>query len=412
MVAVRHLTGLIGRCLWPSSCAVLSACVLSGCASASLDHARRNFYAGRFEQAGHNLSDARIPRKERALFLMERGTIRQSQGAYADSARDLIEAASLLEAAEAYSVTKDTATIVINDSVADFRGFPFERTLLHTFTAMDHLADGSWDNAAVEARQIIKSLAPEVRGQYPEDAYSRYVAGLCLELIGDRSNMSLQYREADKLLKTASVDPATGRLSSRLTNSIPPESTGGPAGTAAPAGDAELVCLVLSGGVSADMAFPPSPFGHVYGEIYVDGKYAGRSWTLADTADLSFTTEEMQAARKVAKTVARVAAKETIAHSIEKNDEFLGGLARLILIGLLEQPDLRRWETLPRGLGVARVPCPEHLTRFDVVFRASDGTVTSRMTVEKPLARRGSVWVSFCRDLAPVAAAPPTSKEK
>ena len=65
----------------------------------------------------------------------------------------------------------------------------------------------------------------------------------------------------------------------------------------------------------------------------------------------------------------------------------------------LEMPDTRRWETLPLWLQVARVPCPPDLSAFDVVYRGKGGNVVTRQTIERPLARKGDVFVSFCRGL-------------
>ena len=77
--------------------------------------------------------------------------------------------------------------------------FQAERTLLHAFTAKNHLAQANFENAAVEARRIIESLTPEKKGDYPDDAYSRYMAGFCLEMMDDRSNAELEYRKADSV---------------------------------------------------------------------------------------------------------------------------------------------------------------------------------------------------------------------
>lgn len=85
-------------------------------------------------------------------------------------------------------MSKGVASWVVNDGVQNFRGAPFERTMVHVMAAKNYLALGEWDDAAAEARRIIKSLEPDIRGEYPEDAYSRYMAGFCLEMIDDDSN--------------------------------------------------------------------------------------------------------------------------------------------------------------------------------------------------------------------------------
>jgi len=383
-------------CVRTAGLFILPVSILCGCATARLNSARHNFHVGRFVEAGKILSTTRVPEKDRVLFLMERGMIRQMQGAHSESSRDFIRAADLLEDLRTYSISKGTASVVVNDGVQSFRGFPFERTLLHAFTAKNHLAEGHWDNAAVEARRIIHSLTPEMKGDYPEDAYSRYMAGFCLEMIDDFSNASLQYRKAGALLKHIDINGVTGRLHHGAGKTVSVGSSNRP--------QTELICFTLSGRTPSgpdivDRSRPLSPA--VYGEIFCRGQYLGRGYTLADTADLAFTSDQADAVRKAVKTVARVAIKEEIADAVEKNDEFLGSLTRFVLIGLLERPDLRRWETLPRWLGVARVACPSDLKDFDVVFKTSSGAALRRIHVDKPITRRRNIFVSFCRDIVP-----------
>ena len=359
----------------------------AGCATQALNTARRDFYQGRLDQANRTL-DRKLPAQDRVLFLMERGMIRLFLGDYDESARDFIAAYDRLDELETYSLSRGGASMIANDTVQDFRGYPYERTLLHAFTAKSHLAQANWENAAVEARRLLASLRPETLGDYPDDAYSRYLAGFCFELIGDRSNARLQYEKAAALAPEAKLDPDTGRF----------------AGAAASTSN-ELVCFILIGRApNPQSAHIELPGG--YAELRANGKTLGRSHRLTDVADLAFTSLQKDAARQVVKTVARVAAKEAIARQIEHDNELLGELVRFVLIGLLEKPDTRRWETLPRYLHVARVPCPGDVREFTVVFKNSSGVTLSEQTVSRPLARAPGYIVSFARDLRSVPASP------
>ncbi len=383
---------------------VLSAVLLSGCATHSLDSARHNFYAGRLQEAGGKLESSEVPEKDKVLFLMERGTIRQALGQYEESSRDYIDASDQLEEFETYSVSKGATSWVINDTVQNFKGTPFERTLLHAFTAKNHLARADWDNAAVEARRIIRTLIPEGRRDYPDDPYSRYMAGFCLEMIDDDSNAALQYRKASEMLPDLTINESTGHLF--------PASTNTPAETP-PSGDKawghELVCFVSIGRAPRETDTWGEQWkagSPMYAEIYHKGKLLGRSYNLADTVEMAFTTEQIEAVRKAVKTVGRVVLKEVIAASVEQStNEDVGELVRFVLIGLLEQPDVRRWETLPRWLQVARVSCPPGIQEYDVVFKNAYGGVMSRKHVSEPITRRRNTYVSFCRDL-PVTVSP------
>ena len=388
---LRPASQLIGCGLVVAGLALLAAC-----ATQALNTARTEFYAGRLDAANRTL-DRSIPATDRVLVLMERGTIRLFLGDYTNSARDLIEAADEAERLATYSVSRGGASMVVNDNVQNYRGFPYERTLLHSFAAKSHLARGDWESAAVESRRAIETMVPEVRGDYPECAYARYLAGFGLELIGDPSNAALQYREAGKALSHLGIDEATGRLGARAgTNEAPRIDQA--------AWPTELVCFVMTGRAPRGANLWKEDFelnGVGYAEIYAGDRLLGRSYALTDTMDLAFTTAQQELARNMVKTVARVAIKDSIADQIEKDNELLGELIRFVLIGLLERPDTRRWETLPRHLQVARVPCPPDIKSYTVVYRTSQGVERRRQEITAPLQRRGKTFVSFCRDLHP-----------
>ena len=57
----------------------------------------------------------------------------------------------------------------------------------------------------------------------------------------------------------------------------------------------------------------------MYAEIVHQGKLLGRSYNLADTVELAFTTDQIEAVRKMVKTVGRVMVKEAIADAVERN---------------------------------------------------------------------------------------------
>lgn len=370
----------------------------AGCASTGLPSARSNYYQGRYQQAADDLAEKSPSNKDKVLFLMERGMIRQAAGDFEGSSSDLIEAYDILERTAAVSLSKDTASLVINDNVQTYQGAPFERTLLHVFTAKNHLLRNDWENAAVEARRIIESLKPENRKDYPEDAYSRYMAGFCLGLIGDWSNAALQYRNADALLPYLTIDDRTGLIypGTNMVNSSAANQSGL---------THELVVFTLIG---------RSPTGHElqnarrpilpagFASIVIDGQHTGRSYSLSDTVDLAFTTKQKDAIREMAKSVGRIAAKEAAARSIEQEDELLGFLFRAIMIGLLEQPDTRRWETLPRSLQVARIPCPENPKDIEIRFQTSSGVTTRTLHAGPDLIRHNNTYILVVRDSQPV----------
>lgn len=378
----------------------------AGCQTAPLDAARVRFQRGQIQTAAQSLETHEAEGKNRVLFWMERGAIRQAAGDYPGSTRDFVAASDRLDELETYSLSKGVASLVVNDTVQDYKGVPYERTLLHAMTALNHFAEGRWDDAAVEARRILYTLDPERRGEYPEDAFSRYVAGFAFEITDDPSNAALQYRLAAVRSEPVRVDDRTGRMSlapepgAEEAKPVPAPSVPAP----------ELIVFVLLG----DSMIEPSRMEASgrrgdYAEIRVGERVLGRSYPLGDTVALYIETARLEALRKALKTGSRLVLKEILAESAEQStgSEDVGTLVRLILYGLLERPDLRRWETLPMSFQVARVSCPPDLEGFDVVVRSSSGGVIRTLPVRAPLHRRRTTWVSVVRDLpAPPAPFP------
>lgn len=385
-----HKLGAILRC-----CFALALMLCQSCATNGINAARANFHLGRFEAAEKSLAEAKVSDKDRVLFFMERGVVRQNAGMYKESAADFNAANLAIEELRTYSISKGAASWVANDQMLSFGGVPFERTLLHAFAAKSYLALGIWDGAAVEARLIDKSLDKEFRDDFPEDAYSRYMAGFCFEMVGDWSGAEFQYRKAAELAekKGIYIDSKSGSvtLDKETTQDKKPNVQRG-----------ELICFVGYGNVPGgrDILANRWPATYsVHAEVYAGEKYLGRSFVLADTAELSFETEQKLAAMKALKTIARIAAKESIAGAIESRNQVLADLARLLLIGILEQPDCRRWETLPRFLSVARIPYSPSDGDLELRFVSIPGVAIKCINLPVQEFVRYNKRVAFARDI-------------
>jgi hypothetical protein len=374
-----------------------------GCATSSLHTARGQYQSGQVDRAQTTLADAKIPERDRVLYLMERGMIRQSAGDFTNSVNDLITAAAVIRDLETYSLSQGAASWVVNDTVQSYRGAPYEQVLLHAFAAKNHLALAHWNDAGVEARRIIDAL--QQRGDYPDVAYARYLAGLCLQLQDDPSNAAMQFRRAAELVPSVFIDPDTGRFypasdfpagtnaTDRLPSAFPREPW-----------PQELVCLIglgRTGGGRRASYVDRLPGLDQHAEIRAGDQVLGRSYLLTDTLELGYLTDQIRALRETLKTVGRIAAKEAVAYSVERQTQnsAMGDLVRVVLIGLLEQPDERRWETLPRLLHIARVPCPPDLKEFQVLLKDSSGRTLRTLHVNEPITRHRNTYISFCTDL-------------
>lgn len=384
---------------------LLLAALAGSCASPALYRSRADFYAGRLQEADQALMTPEAARQNRVLLLMERGTVRQARRDFEASSQDFIEATEMIESLERFSVTQGATSMVINDTVQDFLGAPYERLMLHALTAINFLALERWNDAAVGARRLVAALEPERLGDFPDSPFFRYLAGLCFELIDDPSNAALQYEKAGELSPTLAVDPHTGRLT------LKPDTNGLAmadviAWPAVPADDGdELICFAFTGrGPGDEFWIPETGMADEpdYAEILVGTNSLGRTQRLDDIDRLARRTDEVLAARRAAKTAARLVVKDTVAQAAGgwSDSQGVEELVRLILIGLLEQPDLRRWETLPHRLHLARVPLPPGADVITLRFRRADGSLHSEHTLRGPLPRRRNRAFAFFRLLS------------
>lgn len=370
--------------------ALLLAVALGGCASSGVGQARRQFYAGKLPEASASLAEIDDDAKDRVLVLMERGMIHHAGGDHTAATRDWIDAAARIRELDYVRVSEKTTSMLINDRTQTYTGRPYERALLHAFTAKSYFALAQWREAAVEARLMADGF--ETLNGFPDDAYSHYIAGLAFELIRDFNGSRIEYTRADSLSPLLRIDPASG--------SIAPTNAPADASTSTTTVGSELICLIGIGRTPPYPAHRPpmqnTNWGlYPYAEIIHDGQLLGRSYTLNTTGNLAAQTERRLAAIKAAKTVTRIVIKDSIADAVADNNPLLGEVLRLLLFAL-EMPDTRQWETLPHWLQVARVPCPPAPGTVEVVFKNASGGILRRTTVSS-LTHSGNKTIAILR---------------
>jgi hypothetical protein len=377
----------MGTCL-------IAALIAAGCATPVLDKARLKYYENQPQAGLEALTDADVPERDKVIFLMERGSLYQLDGQYEESARDFNQADALLRRRDTLSVTHGAASIIANDNMLNFYGYPFERTYLHVINVFNYLALSRWQGAGVEARRIIKTLKQGELGKYPADAFSRYLAGLCFELVDDPSNARVEYRKASLISKLVDVSDygmlvAEGSINPDDSSSQPPPPN---------RNQSYLVCIILLGRIGDySMSWPRGSETTPIVTLSYNGKELGKAVTLADLGGLAAESEKQLALKKAAKTGARVAAKVAVVDSVSEDHEVMGFLLYLLLFSM-EQPDFRHWETLPRFINVARVPCPPNLKTLELSVEG-EGYLTGKRTVSvtHQIQHKGLLMVTFER---------------
>lgn len=347
----------------------------TGCATTQLDASRSSFYGGQFENAAGVLEQDPGSSRDRVLVLMERGMAWQAAGQHEQAIRDWLDAADLIRVLDYIRLSEKATSLIINDATQTYSGWPYERALLHAFTAQSFFALGQWRSAAVEARLIADGF--ENLNGFPDDPYTRYVAATAFQAIRDFDGARIEFSRANELIPQLWIDPASGQLS--------PGSNAPPRQVVAPR---ELTCFIgigrapifTMGAPAQNLRWGPYP----YVDVYQGNQWLGRSYTFSTTTTLAAATAERIAVIQAAKTATRIIIKEAIASAVEQDNELLGGLLRILLF-VTEIPDTRSWQTLPNWLQVARVPLPESSTDIELRFKTSSGATIRRVSLPPDL---------------------------
>ncbi len=383
-------------CLHGLACVCVAGIVLvCGCASAPLKHAREAFYQNEPEKAADVLERHadRISTRDILLFFMEKGVIFHQAGRYKESVDAFLKAEKLIEKQGIISISRQTASLAINDWLLEYKGEHSERLWVHTYLMMNFLLLGDYESALVEAKQALA-----VYNRYPEalsdDYFTRALIALCYDNLNEFNDAYIEYKLlADRLNNPSPIAPDLYRLAKQLGfideadyyRSYLPEHGLSP-DMAKPC---ELILFVGKGKgpikISGNFFFPPSiRFSF---PRYLDRDVTDHEIKVVDSgvrlSAVSITTSMNAVARAAlrdralkiaAKETARAAVKESMAQAVgRKNDSLVEILVRGSLM-ILEEPDTRGWETLPAFLTLVRVPLEPGTHQILVVVRRKDGS--------------------------------------
>ena len=191
---------------------------------------RRALAAGRYEQALGALSDSTARIGDELLRLQFRGLAAHYAGRPRASSDALESAAFLAEERYTRSLTNEALSLLTNDRIRPYRPGDVERLLIHHYGALNYLAAGDPEEAAVEARRLAHML-DRVADESPGWAESRAgrslrsvlrrVTGAVFEAAGEENDADVAYRLAER------VAPTGEREGARLTavDSTPADST-------------------------------------------------------------------------------------------------------------------------------------------------------------------------------------------
>ncbi|HEB27320.1 MAG TPA: hypothetical protein ENI05_06025 [Porticoccus sp.] len=323
--------------------------------------------------------------RDKALYLLNRGSLKRYTGDLKGSNADLESAKSIMAALQATSVSESLAAVTINETLRSYAGTPSERILLHEMLAFNYLQLGDLDGARVEMLQAdvtaqALAKADSLRGYLASD---QFLSGCIYEMNGELDNAMISYRRAlgimdqrslqiplalqDSLLQISQRQRMTEeyqRYEKRFSRSAEPLEEG----------ERELLVFYADGNVSSKQQnfipifspaiaqpislalpyYPPNNYRAQYLNLNVAGKFY-RTQPIENIEVLAREDLDEAMPGITAATLLRATAKyQTVKAARDKKEDF-AALLLLVANTVTEQADLRSWNMLPSSLQVARI---------------------------------------------------------
>ncbi len=168
--------------------------LLSGCArnyAERMEASEEAFYSGDYNKAAQTtLSKLQEGSKNSLLYMMEAGMMLHAGEDYKRSNEILLKAAKLSEELK-ISVTKQAASVLLNERSTNYRGENFERVLIHTYIGINFMMMENFESARVEFQKVsrmLKNIKDSGGPDFEQSVLARYLTALCYESIGDTDN--------------------------------------------------------------------------------------------------------------------------------------------------------------------------------------------------------------------------------
>jgi len=154
------------RACWRTVFGMIAVALLAGCASTVTykqqfvgieAKLRAHDYATALSQIQAHKSIA-YTQKDQVLFYLDAGMLSHFDGRWRESNEILSQAENAIESAYTRSVSRATASVMLNDNSLEYVGEDYENIYLNVFKALNYVKLGGFDSALVEVRRIGNKL--------------------------------------------------------------------------------------------------------------------------------------------------------------------------------------------------------------------------------------------------------------
>ena len=369
------------------------------------------------QQALQKLKSGNYSSNDLVLYYLDKGSLLKILNKQDESNQAFEVAKTKIDDLYTTSISKSIGSVLINDTVSDYKGDTFEYTMLHVYQALNYLEKGNVENAGVIARQLdvsLTELADKKRDSntsvYKCDPFANYLSGIIFEKLKDWSSARITYEKAyqcyknsffnlpipqqvkSSLLKAAKysgADKLYQKYQTEFNLDFELQLTSNNNGELIFVLDEGFIANKIETSVAVTAysqnkirqlkismptipAFNPHLVDRVRIKVKDNIHFAEKVHDLDSTTRASL--EERLPAIK-ARTVARAIKNQAIQNTAEQNRNYIAQFGSLILTHLLEKADVRGWNSLPHTVWMSRLIMKAGLYDVDIELLDRSGHI-------------------------------------
>jgi uncharacterized protein len=434
--------------------------LLAGCASypERMAEMKQNFILGNYEAALTDIDDDDCESSggEQLLCLLERATIKQSMGDFEGSNLDFEKAYDVVRDYESRptvsirDMSSEVGAALYNETTLSYKGYGYEKFLIHIYKAINYLMLGDLEGAGVEIRRLEERRKTEIEeheralGDADEAAHEQAlrkdqltdvssqvinaygpaydlaesVTNLYLSAFG--SYLSSLHYDLDGSYSEALID--CRRVISQAPNfesaridavSYGADNINRPPTELDLSRSGDLI-IFFQCGLSPEkkQIFIPIPTGEgllavafpIYqtvptelkqATVYIDEQLAGTTGMLSNIEAKQIRNLVDLIPVMIVRQAVRVIIKGVVLHQASKQAGAWGELAMSLYNTISEQADLRSWLLLPQNIQALRLypPAGKHTIRIDIV--GDGGGPLGTVSLDQEFANNQTVLINL-----------------
>ena len=185
------------------------------------------FYQGKYKEGAKRLLPlVNKKSREQLLYMMECGLMLHAAADYKNSNNVFLAAAKLADKITT-SISKQAASLLLNETKTNYKGEDFERVLIHMYLGINFLMLNEADEARVEFKKVnelLRDINVTTGKRYKQNLMAKYLTAIAFEIIADKDNdendREFAYIEYKQIYKLSPKFPLVHRDLLRLSKKL------------------------------------------------------------------------------------------------------------------------------------------------------------------------------------------------